>query len=301
MQRFIWILALIGGALSAMILGPAVAQTNQPRIAPPPVQTPVQAPRRNQRRDQRQANGLIGEYWLTYAVSIAGLPVAEAFIVMDLKRDEYNGLLDIKTSGLASLLTNWNFRSETAGRRDGAIFLPNEHITRSERRDRVRQVEIFYSDQGPSQVVANPPLSLDADRSPLTDDMRVGTLDLLTAILVMVQGADTGAPCGAPLPVHDGRHRFDIVSAPIGNGRISGNAYRGPAQGCEIRVDAIGGFKQNNDDFSFDKVYEIWFADPLNNGMQIIASMESDLSFGRARVSLTGVKDFQGRSLLQGR
>lgn len=295
MQRIIWIFALLAGATSVAVLAPAGAQNNQPRIAPPAEALPSDP------QIQNTAAGPTGEFWLTYSVSLAGLPVAEAFIIMDLKEQEYNGLLDIRTSGLASLFTDWNFRSETAGRRDGIYFLPNEHVTRSERRDRVRQVEIFYGDNGPNQVVANPPLSLDADRSPLTEEMKAGTIDLLTAILAMVQGSDPDAPCGAPLRVHDGRHRFDIISAPIGSGQVSGVVYRGPAQGCEIRVNAIGGFKTSNDDFSFDKTYEMWFADPLNNGMQIITSMESDISFGRARVALTGIKNFQGQPLYRGR
>ena len=296
MKLTIRISALLAlAATAALLLAPATAQTDQRRIAPPPTraESPIQ------RGIQNQGPGPTGEFWLTYSVSLAGLPVADASVVMNLKSDEYNGLLDIKTSGLASLFTDWNFRSETAGRRDGTYFLPNEHVTRSERRGRVRQVEIFYGDNGPSQVTADPPLSLDTDRLPLTEEMKIGTIDLLTAILFMVQGSDPAAPCGEPLRVHDGRHRFDIVSAPIGGRRVAGNIYSGPAQGCQVRVDAIGGFKTGNDDFSFDKVYEIWFAEALGNGMQIITSMESDLSFGRAFVALTGIKDFQGRPLFR--
>jgi hypothetical protein len=252
-------------------------------------------------RSTSRGPGPTGDTWLTYAVSLAGLPVAEANIFLRFSDQTYNGVLEIQTSGLASLFTDWQFRSESAGRKNDAVLLPNEHITRSERRDRVRQVEIFYGANGIDEIIADPPQSLDADRSPLTVDMQAGTIDLMSALMTLYQGKDNGAPCIAPLPVHDGRHRFDIVAEPLGSTQVSGALYRGPATGCRLRVLAIGGFKQGDDDFSFDKVYETWFADPLGNGMQIITSAETVLSFGRAFVTLTAIRDFDGRSLYRGR
>ena len=90
-----------------------------------------------------------GEIWLTYSVFVTGLPIAEANIVVGLGGDAYNGLIDIQTTGLANLIADWSFRAESAGRRNADQLIPNEYVVRDRRRERERELEIFYGPNGP--------------------------------------------------------------------------------------------------------------------------------------------------------
>ncbi|MCZ6603602.1 MAG: DUF3108 domain-containing protein [Alphaproteobacteria bacterium] len=247
---------------------------------------------------QQAANEPAGEFWLTYSVFAIGLTVAQADIIFNLADGTYNGLLDIQTVGLANTLASWSFRAESAGRREAGALVPNEHITRIVRRDRARQIEIFFEPGGPERIVADPPIRPRADRTPLTDDMLPGTIDLVTAILSMFQVNGEAAPCLAPMPVFDGRHRFDLVMEPIASRRFAGRFFfSGLARGCRIRVEPIGGFKSGDDNFNFNRSYQTWFADVTGTGAQAIVFMEADFKFGHATIALTQVRNFEGQPL----
>jgi len=228
---------------------------------------------------------------------VAGLPIAEANIIVDFADGSYNGLLDIETVGLASTIADWRYRSESAGRRDGDHLIPNEHITKATRGDRQRQVEIFYGPDGPDRVVGDPPIRQKDNRTPISDDMLPGTVDLVTALLAIFQAADHASPCLPPAPIFDGRHRFDLIMQPIAARRLNEGPFRGNAAGCQMRIEPLGGFRTGDENFNFNRVYDGWFADVLNVGVNMIVRVESEMAFGRAAIRLTDIRDFDGRSL----
>lgn len=240
-----------------------------------------------------QPAGANGQYLLSYRVSFTGLPIARANIAAEYGADDYSGVLDIRTTGLARLLTRWAYRAETIGRRDGDALLPDRHVIVSERRDDIRRVDIFFGPGGATRIATDPPPSLDADRSPLTDDMRDGTVDLITALMTIFQVNGAASPCTGPLPIHDGYHRFNLLMAPAPGRRLD----LGDTVGCSLSVEPIGGFKTNDDNLDFNRTFETWFADPLGVGLQMIVELESDLAFGHATVRLTEIEDFEGRRL----
>ena len=85
------------------------------------------------------------------------------------------------------------------------------------------------------------------DREPVSEHMRRGTLDLMSAIIGLIARLHRNEPCDGIFRVFDGRRRYDLIAKSLGNKTIPPNRYTpfsGAAIKCRLSINKIAGFKK---------------------------------------------------------
>ena len=243
----------------------------------------------------------VGNVWLTYTVFHSGLRLANVDVLVAAQDDAYRGRIDIQTTGLVGLVTNWRYVAETTGRIENGMLRPLDHTIRSVKRDRTRRTHITYDADGPVEIT--PPIPVRRNRTPVPPDTLIGSIDIVSAIISVMANGDPDQPCAPPTPIFDGRHRFDLLMESAGGRRFTGSRhapYVGAALGCVVTMRALGGFKSGGESFNPDGSFDAWFADVLDDGRALLISLQTDFLLGRSFLQLSRIRDSEGRTLFGG-
>lgn len=150
----------------------------------------------------------------------------------------------LRTQGMADWFTSFRQRSLSEGEIAGGSLRPRLHSQQGVWRGDPRQLEIRYDGLRPTSVKLDPPDD-PADRDPVPEALWGGTVDPISAVLFVNQGANAAAPpCTWRVPVFDGRRRYDLAFTPVAEETLAKGdygVYAGPAVKCQVHYDAIAG------------------------------------------------------------
>jgi len=220
---------------------------------------------------------------LNYDIELAGASGVRVDTVTRLSNDRYAVDAQARKYGLLSTFTGaFNTRISSRG-----SFAANQltiagsqgHLKTSEEDRRFTYV---YSPDGKLSYRSEPAIEIKPGRE-VSDEQRRGAYDPLTAaILALLTRAD---PCeGGPLPVFDGRRRFDLMverrgleKVPDGKALgVSGDGLR-----CDVRMRRIAGYKRGADsDTEFTKPARLWLAKLDDSGRYYPVRLEIDIGIG---------------------
>jgi hypothetical protein len=192
---------------------------------------------------------------LSYKIYVGGFQVASLKINMDLETSNYDIAAKVETTGLVGRMFPWWMRAYSRGDLVGANVKPAVAGQKNNWRGRERFIDIKFTD-GVARIdrIAPKPEYDDRDRVP--EEMRVGALDLASAIILIIRRMDSAEPCHFKVPVFDGRRRYDLMSVPGGSGRLKPSGYTpyvGETVNCILSVQKKAGFKKNDDSGWNDK------------------------------------------------
>jgi hypothetical protein len=157
----------------------------------------------------------------------------------------------VSTSGKVSLLfgmLGWSGASNVSGTFENGAPAPATYAFNLQHKKKKKNVAIHiaYKDHVPAEVTVDPAPHIRPDTVPLTQEHKVGTLDPLSAILVLTK-ADK--PCDRRIAVFDGTQRYDIVITPKRRTQLppSGNAPAETAYVCRLTYEPVAGHRANAD------------------------------------------------------
>ncbi|MCW2315882.1 Protein of unknown function [Rhodoblastus acidophilus] len=181
-----------------------------------------------------------------YRVSLIGLPigVADASSVLDDKR--YRVDLNVKLTGVASLVSNLKMALASTGQFEGGAPAPMTYATTASNSRETRTLRMALASGTVRQVQYSPFWEEDKtpDHVPLTDAHRRDILDPLSAFLLPAPGNPVGpGACRSRVPVYDGYTRFDVTLSYVGVKEIKEKGYSGPVTVCKARYIPIAGHK----------------------------------------------------------
>ena len=179
----------------------------------------------------------------TYEVHAAGMVVMEIEARFDLSAEDYRVETRVRTRGVAALFASGEQTTRVSGGWSGATPLPANYVSEGVWRGRARRTALDWQG-GAVRVVALVPPN-EEEREPVSDELRRGTVDALSALAGLSRqvGADQG--CALSAPVFDGRQRSDFTAA---NGWREvilpwRDAWRGEALRCDVEGVQVAGFR----------------------------------------------------------
>jgi hypothetical protein len=168
---------------------------------------------------------------------------------------------DFSTAGLGALFANVANRSMAEGRQTGGAPQPTRFESETDRDGVVQHLRVDYRADGtPTGSAAPPPKD---PVTPVNFSQLAGTVDHLTAYLLLERQVAHGGGCTLKVPVFDGRHRYDLQFSDAGRHELTpaeGQNFKGPTQACRMTRQEIGGFYLDRKHEEGASAGTIWYA-----------------------------------------
>ncbi len=237
---------------------------------------------------------------LTYAVHVGGVHVLDADAEMALGADGYRAGLKMQTDGFLGRVAQWKTDVRAQGQLSGPLPRPRQFTAHGSWRDQPRLTTVDYTPDGvPTLTLADP--EPEKDREPVPADLRLGTVDPVSAIVAVLDQVARKGDCDITIPVYDGRQRYDLIFATQGETVLSASdlsVYAGPATACSVKYKPLAGrWKENR---SRDRDREgakrkdvpvtLYIAPAIAGGPPVPVRLEMESMLGAVKVHLASVK-----------
>ena len=211
--------------------------------------------------------GLAGLHVLTNRTS-----VAEA-------GNRYAIAMDLDTRGLASVFVDLTSHSEAHGALAGETLRPEAYRADVRRNSVDRHYGLDYQGDG---TVINSSTPSSAKNLLLAAAQQVrGSVDQLTAYLLLERQLASRGTCALVVPVFDGSGLYNLRFTDIKRDLLTADGHQnfaGPAQLCEVVREEIAANPNKNEDTY--RRGKIWYARLMAGDRMIPVRMEFDTAFG---------------------
>jgi hypothetical protein len=214
---------------------------------------------------------------LHYDVYYLLLPVLAVDVASDTAPATYSTRVALRTAGIFATLAPWHSEAVAHGRIADGELTPAAYRASSAYRERRQQIDIEYATGGAVRGSVTGVLT-DGDREPVSDDLRQGTVDPITASAVVAQRLAASGSCAGVVPIFDGLRRYDLVYEDLGMAEMAASRrdpYHGPARLCRASVRSIAGFLRTGDRAG-ERATEIrtWLAPPFAGGIPVAVRID---------------------------
>lgn len=239
---------------------------------------------------------------LTYEIYAGGINGATFDIEVTLPAPGRDGVYATRvratTQGVVALFAPWRLDTLSEGRRDDGTLLAGRFRNADTWRDRTKIVEIDFAGEGRPVVTMDPP-NTETERPPISDAELDGALDPISALSRLILDSTQGCP--GRTAIYDGRRRYDMVAAPLGERdyRASAqNPFEGTATGCRITFERVAGFKPGEGRRGLQgAAAEVWLGKALDGQAPMPVRLELDTGWGTMLGHLVRVRGSDGTVL----
>ena len=209
----------------------------------------------------------------------AGLHVLTNRIEIDEIGERYAVASELTTSGLTGFFLDLAEHSKVGGRLTAASALPEAFRSESRHNGEDRHDRVDYRDDGSIDGSASPP-----PITPITAAQMRGTVDALTAYLLVERRLGRGEDCTLVIPVYEGRRRYDLrytdrgeqISSPAG-----GQRFEGATHVCQMKRTEIAGFPADPKKSEGARTGTIWFARLVPGDLLVPVRFELETEIGQ--------------------
>nr|WP_025037842.1 DUF3108 domain-containing protein [Bradyrhizobium sp. DOA9] len=190
------------------------------------------------------ASAAEGDVRASYAVSFAGLPLANATLSVTLRGNAYSAQVDYRVSGAMRLLSDSAGVASSTGTHDAGRFVPTEFNLDHRSGSRRQRVKLGMSEGVVKTMAVEPPLVPDSSQIPIEPKHLMAIVDPLSAFLLgaaTIEGGARGAVCDRTLSIFDGLRRYDVKFEPQGTGTTVQNGLAGSTTICRAIVKPVAG------------------------------------------------------------
>ncbi len=210
-----------------------------------------------------------------------------------LRPESYAAEFEVRTDGSLAWFMEWKLRSKVQGETRPDGLRPAAFRSESNWKGKERWVHVKYGADGNPLVEAVPPPDED-DRERVPDDLRVGTVDPLSAGLNLVHMLTEGGRCDGTVSIFDGRRRFDAASEDEGPTEIPASEiapYGGEAIACRLSVVPVKGFWRDQRYRVKPQDVMVYLRPALPGTPLVPVRVEANTRFGAIRVHLVSVEE----------
>jgi hypothetical protein len=187
-----------------------------------------------------------GKLEAQYHATLAGLPIGKGTWVIDIGDAQYTAAASGKTTGLLKVFTGGQATGAAHGMINGGQMVSSNYATTITANKKVDEVRVVVNGGIVKDFTVDPPSEDNPERIPVTEVLRQGVTDPMTASLVRVSGnGDTRVPeaCNRQVSVFDGRLRYDLRLSFKRMDRVeSKKGYSGTVVVCSVDFAPIAGF-----------------------------------------------------------
>jgi hypothetical protein len=206
-------------------------------------------------------------------------------------RETYAISAEAETRGVADLVLDLHSRLEVRGKVAAGALRPDAMRSDTHRRGADYRTRIDYRADGSVGAEVLPPS--DGRVTQVTPAQMRGTIDQLTAYLVLARTIATRGSCALRLNVFDGRRRYDLEFADAPAEALPGF---GSAQACRMARHRIAGFPVDAGMSGANDGGTTWFARLLPGDLAIPVRLEFAGEYGKFTAELAELRG-QGRHL----
>ena len=145
-----------------------------------------------------------------------------------------------------------------------------------------RHVSLDYGGHGPAAVDVDPPPEKDG-RDPVPASLQAGTIDPLSASVLLGAREANGDPCHASVPVYDGRQRYNFRIEYLGTERIEkhvDSVFGGEAIKCQVTIEHIAGFMKKYERQPPRPPATLWLARFADGKLLLPVQLEAETRWG---------------------
>jgi hypothetical protein len=216
-------------------------------------------------------------------------------VTVDQSASSYAITVMAETRGLADLFVDLRSQLAVRGRISADALFPEAMRAETQRGGVVLHTRIDYAADGTVTAEATPPPSRPV--TPVAPAQMRGTVDQLTAYLVLARSLARYGSCRLALAVFDGRRRYDLRFSDLAPEALAG--FAGPAKVCRMSRRRIAGFPVDREGNAMTDQGRLWFAHLLPGDLMVPLRMEFDSEWGTFTAELV---ELRGRGVeLRGR
>ena len=216
----------------------------------------------------------------------AGLHVLTNRTSVEEAGNRYAIAMDLDTRGLASVFVDLTSHSEAHGALAGETLRPEAYRAEVRRNSVDRHYGLDYRGDG-TVINSSTPPSVENLLLIAGQQMR-GTVDQLTAYLLLERQLASRGTCALVVPVFDGSGLYNLRFTDVKRDLLTADGHQnfaGPAQLCEVvREEIVANPNKNEDTYRRGK---IWYARLMAGDRMIPIRMEFDTAFGGVKGYLT--------------
>jgi Protein of unknown function (DUF3108) len=225
--------------------------------------------------------------FLRFEVSIGpSLHVLSLRVTVEQSGEAYSILAEAETRSLADLFVDLRSRLHVRGRIDAGALLPAAMRAETHRRGVDFYTRLDYGAGGNVTAEVSPPPARPV--TPVTAAQMRGTVDQLTAYLVLARTLARRGSCALALAVFDGRRRYDLNFTDAPAESLSG--FSGGNQICRMSRQRIAGFPTDQAGSRTTDQGKLWFARLVPGDVMIPVRMDFDSEFGTFTAELAELR-----------
>ena len=210
---------------------------------------------------------------------LAGLHVLTDRMTIAEEANQYAITMDLDTRGLAGLFVDLKSHSEVHGRLAGETLRPEAYRAEVRRNGTDHHYRLDYRND--DTVISTSTPSSGQSPLPVAAQQLRGTVDQLTAYLLLERQVARHGTCALVVSVFDGSGLYDLRFSDVKREMLTADSYQsfaGPTQVCEVvRTDVVTSRNHDEDTYRRGK---IWYARLIAADLLIPVRMEYDTAFG---------------------
>jgi len=192
--------------------------------------------------------------------------------------DRYTVVAELATRGVTGFVVDLTDHSNVKGRLTGDWAVPEAFRSDVRRNGEDRHDRVDYHDDGSIEASASPPPT-----TPVAAPQMRGTVDALTAYLVVERRLGRGGDCTFVIPVYEARRRYDLIYTDRGEQVLSpagGQRFAGAAHACYMKRKEIAGFPADPRESEGAREGTIWYARLMPGDLLVPVRMELKTEVG---------------------
>ncbi len=242
--------------------------------------------------------GSANELALEYQIFAGGFDVGRNRLGLSTTEQAFRMRSELVTAGMINFMTGFSSIAQSEGEIGEHPSLRTlRNRTDSRFLGKPRWSTIEFPPDAPAEAAAEPPAEKD-DRDPVPPESTIGTVDPITAGLIICRFASGDVETPLRIPVFDGRRRFDleVKAAPLEERfkPIASQYYTGPALRLDVTLHRIAGYMKKPLFPGSEKPNsgQVWFLPPppAAPGLALPVRLEMDSVFGAIVIHLMPVK-----------
>ena len=179
------------------------------------------------------------EYHL-YALGIHAMTIRLRYKRGD---DTYRARLGVLTDGIVETFYAYRQNAKAQGSRDGDTLRPRRYTTNSRGSDGAKRLKVSYTEEGGIDIETDE--KLEAAELAARVARGRGTIDPLSALLMLIETLAATGSCDVKVRVFDGKRRYDMTAADA-SADAPADA-RGEIE-CRVALKQIAGFRSREKD-----------------------------------------------------
>lgn len=181
-----------------------------------------------------------------YVLTVGGVELGRGSITAEAGDQAYEISGSARVTGVMRAVASGKGVAAARGTISGGKLVPRVYALNAEADGKAETARLAMASGALKEMEVEPPLKPAPDRVPVEPAVLQNILDPMSGAFVYVPGsADllSQAACARPIPVFDGRQRYDVALSYLRTETVKTAGYDGPAVVCAVRYAPVAGHR----------------------------------------------------------